>query len=59
MTLPHLQWGGGTPTILRAELIRDLASAVTAAFPLAPGAQFLVETDPNEIGGRRRWLKPA
>lgn len=53
ITLSRLHWGGGTPTLLSAEQIRDLAAAVTEAFPLAPYAEFSVEIDPNEVGDRR------
>ncbi|UWQ33490.1 oxygen-independent coproporphyrinogen III oxidase [Leisingera sp. M527] len=53
VTLSRLHWGGGTPTILNVELIRDLASTIAEAIPLAPRAEFSVEIDPNEIGGRR------
>lgn len=53
ITLSRLHWGGGTPTLLSAELIRDLAGAITGAVPLAPRAEFSVEIDPNEIGERR------
>ncbi|WP_027244677.1 oxygen-independent coproporphyrinogen III oxidase [Leisingera daeponensis] len=53
ITLSRLHWGGGTPTLLSAEQIRDLAAAVTGAFPLAPYAEFSVEIDPNEVGERR------
>lgn len=53
ITLSRLHWGGGTPTLLSAEQIRDLAAAVTGAFPLAPYAEFSVEIDPNEVGDRR------
>ncbi len=53
VTLSRLHWGGGTPTILSAELIRDLAGTIAEALPLAPRAEFSVEIDPNEIGGRR------
>ncbi|MDC0657604.1 oxygen-independent coproporphyrinogen III oxidase [Leisingera sp. SS27] len=53
VTLSRLHWGGGTPTLLSADLIRDLAEAITEAIPLAPRAEFSVEIDPNEIGDRR------
>ncbi|UWQ78583.1 oxygen-independent coproporphyrinogen III oxidase [Leisingera sp. S132] len=53
ITLSRLHWGGGTPTLLSADLIRDLAAAITEALPLAPRAEFSVEIDPNEIGDRR------
>ncbi|KIC13905.1 oxygen-independent coproporphyrinogen III oxidase [Leisingera sp. ANG-Vp] len=53
ITLSRLHWGGGTPTLLSADLIRDLASSITQAMPLAPRAEFSVEIDPNEVGDRR------
>ncbi len=53
VTLEHLHWGGGTPTLLSPDLIADLSSAIFAAAPLAEDAQFSVEIDPNEIDGAR------
>ena len=53
VTLSRLHWGGGTPTLFSADLIRDLACTITEAIPLAPRAEFSVEIDPNEIGDRR------
>jgi len=47
--LSRLHWGGGTPTLMQPDMMRDLAQAVRAAFPLAEGAEFSVEIDPNEI----------
>jgi oxygen-independent coproporphyrinogen-3 oxidase len=47
--LSRLHWGGGTPTLMPAAMMRELAQAVHAAFPLAEGAEFSVEIDPNEI----------
>lgn len=51
--IEHLHWGGGTPTLLEPDMIRDLAGAVFDMAPLAPGAQFSVEIDPNEIDDAR------
>ncbi|MDF0601077.1 oxygen-independent coproporphyrinogen III oxidase [Psychromarinibacter sp. C21-152] len=53
VTIEHLHWGGGTPTLLSPELIGDLSAAVFDAAPLAENAQFSVEIDPNEIDGPR------
>ena len=53
VTLSRLHWGGGTPTLLDAQMIRDLAESVAAEFPLAEGAEFSVEIDPNEIDAAR------
>ncbi|MEP2640325.1 oxygen-independent coproporphyrinogen III oxidase [Roseobacter sp.] len=49
VTLSRLHWGGGTPTLLSPAMMCDLAGAVADIAPLAPGAEFSVEVDPNEI----------
>ncbi|WP_299963148.1 oxygen-independent coproporphyrinogen III oxidase [uncultured Roseobacter sp.] len=49
VTLSRMHWGGGTPTLLSPEMITALAGAVAEVAPLAPGAEFSVEVDPNEI----------
>ncbi len=49
ITLSRLHWGGGTPTLLPADLMRDLADTIFAAVPMGDGAEFSVEIDPNEI----------
>lgn len=49
ITLSRLHWGGGTPTLMPPDVIRRVARAVSDSFPLAPGAEFSVEIDPNEI----------
>ncbi len=51
--LSRLHWGGGTPTLLPADLMRDLADAIFDVAPLAEGAEFSVEIDPNEIDAAR------
>jgi oxygen-independent coproporphyrinogen III oxidase len=51
--LSRLHWGGGTPTLMPAPQIRDLANTILQAFPLAPGSEFSVEIDPNEIDDPR------
>lgn len=51
--LAEIHWGGGTPTLLPAEAIRDLAAAVRDVAPLADQARFAVEIDPNEIDESR------
>ncbi len=47
--LQRLHWGGGTPTLMTPAQIADLAGAIAARLPFAPGAEFSVEIDPNEI----------
>lgn len=49
VSIEHLHWGGGTPTLATPSMIEDLAAAIFDMAPLAPGAQFSVEIDPNEI----------
>lgn len=51
--LSRLHWGGGTPTLLPADSMRDLAATVFEAVPMAEGAEFSVEIDPNEIDAPR------
>ncbi|MCF6446135.1 oxygen-independent coproporphyrinogen III oxidase, partial [Nereida sp. MMG025] len=51
--LSRLHWGGGTPTLLSAGMMRDLAQAIFAVAPLADDAEFSVEIDPNEIDAER------
>ena len=53
VTLEHLHWGGGTPTLLEPQMIADLAGAIFDTAPLAEGAQFSVEIDPTEIDEAR------
>ena len=53
VTLSRLHWGGGTPTLMPPDMMRRVAGAVFDAFPLAPGAEFSVEIDPNEIDDAR------
>ncbi len=51
--LSRLHWGGGTPTLLPAAQMRDLAAAVFDVAPLGEGSEFSVEIDPNEIDEQR------
>ncbi|GAB1479095.1 oxygen-independent coproporphyrinogen III oxidase [Paracoccaceae bacterium] len=47
--LSRLHWGGGTPTLMPADMMRDLADTVFDAVPMAEGGEFSVEIDPNEV----------
>lgn len=51
--LSRLHWGGGTPTLMPADMMRRLAEAVFEAVPMGEGAEFSVEIDPNEIDAAR------
>lgn len=49
VTVSHLHWGGGTPTLLTATQIKRLAGAIAEVLPFAAGHEFSVEIDPNEL----------
>ncbi len=51
--LARLHWGGGTPTLLDAGMMEDLAGRLFDLAPLAEGGEFSVEIDPNEIDAPR------
>ncbi len=53
VTLSRLHWGGGTPTLLPPDEILRLTDAIFQVAPLAPGAEFSVEIDPNEADDAR------
>lgn len=53
VSLSRLHWGGGTPTLLEADMIRKLADKLLNAAPMAEGGEFSVEIDPNEIDDAR------
>ena len=45
----QMHWGGGTPTILPPDMIRDLAQAVKAVIPPGDDFSFSVEIDPTLV----------
>jgi len=49
VTMGQMHWGGGTPTILPPDMIRELAQAVKAVIPPAPEFSFSVEIDPTLV----------
>ncbi len=51
--LARLHWGGGTPTMLPAPVMRDLAKQIFDIAPLGRNGEFSVEIDPNEIDEAR------
>ncbi len=53
ITLERLHWGGGTPTLMPADMIAELAETIADRLPFAPGYEFSVEIDPNEIDEER------
>ncbi len=53
VTLSRMHWGGGTPTLMAADMIEELAEAVAEVVPMAKGGEFSVEIDPNQIDESR------
>ena len=53
VTLSRLHWGGGTPTMIPPDLIRELAETIFDMAPLSPNGEFSVEIDPNEVDAPR------
>ncbi|WP_458792235.1 oxygen-independent coproporphyrinogen III oxidase [Yoonia sp. MH D7] len=49
LQMGRLHWGGGTPTILPPDLIRELATAIKQVFPPADNFEFSVEIDPTMV----------
>ncbi|MDG3042580.1 oxygen-independent coproporphyrinogen III oxidase [Roseicyclus marinus] len=49
----RLHWGGGTPTLLSAEMMTGLSRALRDAFAFSADGEFSVEIDPNEIDAAR------
>ncbi|WP_416914646.1 MAG: oxygen-independent coproporphyrinogen III oxidase [Roseicyclus sp.] len=49
----RLHWGGGTPTLLSAEMMTGLSQALRDAFDFTKDSEFSVEVDPNEIDAAR------
>jgi oxygen-independent coproporphyrinogen-3 oxidase len=45
----QLHWGGGTPTHLSPDQIRDVAGHIHASFDIDPAAEMSVEIDPREL----------
>ena len=49
VSLSRMHWGGGTPTLMAPDMIEELAEAVAEVVPMAEGAEFSVEIDPNQF----------
>ena len=49
----RLHWGGGTPTLLSAEMMTALSDTLRRSFAFTRDAEFSVEIDPNEIDAAR------
>ncbi|GAA3980719.1 oxygen-independent coproporphyrinogen III oxidase [Comamonas faecalis] len=49
----QLHLGGGTPTFLTDEGLRDLMSMFTRSFTLVPGGEYSIEVDPRTVDEHR------
>ena len=49
MTIRHLHWGGGSPTLLAPEHIASIDSDLRRAFDFADRAELAVEVDPRTL----------
>jgi oxygen-independent coproporphyrinogen-3 oxidase len=49
LVVPHLPWGGGTPTILRGSDWRRISRGLEGCFNLAFDAEIAVEIDPRTL----------
>ncbi|MCB1084167.1 MAG: oxygen-independent coproporphyrinogen III oxidase, partial [Simkania sp.] len=47
--LKQLHWGGGSPTHLQPDQIRQLGGWILEAFPLSPDPEMSIEIDPREL----------
>ncbi|MEL7171769.1 MAG: oxygen-independent coproporphyrinogen III oxidase [Pseudomonadota bacterium] len=53
LAMTQMHWGGGSPSILRAEDIKRLAHILRRAFPALDGADFDVELDPRDMSAEK------
>lgn len=53
VVLSQIHLGGGTPTLLSPEMIRDLGQTLSSYRPWAKDMQFSVEIDPTEVDEAR------
>jgi oxygen-independent coproporphyrinogen-3 oxidase len=51
----HIHWGGGTPTAMPADCMREVMGALRAAFDVAPRAEIAVEIDPRTLEDGMAW----
>jgi oxygen-independent coproporphyrinogen-3 oxidase len=53
VVLSQIHLGGGTPTLLSPDMIRDLGNTLASFRPWADDMQFSVEIDPTEVDAQR------
>jgi oxygen-independent coproporphyrinogen III oxidase len=50
-TIARLHWGGGTPSILRADGLRSVVAVLRRHFPFVNGFEHAIELDPRYVTG--------
>src|SRR5919199_6183964 len=59
-TVGSVFFGGGTPSLMRAETVGSILEAVAAAWPVEPGAEVTLEANPTSVeAGRFRGYRAA
>ena len=51
----RIHWGGGTPTALPVDCMRDLMATIRREFDVAPDAEIAVEIDPRTLEDEMAW----
>ncbi|MEM1277585.1 MAG: oxygen-independent coproporphyrinogen III oxidase [Pseudomonadota bacterium] len=49
MTVSHLHWGGGTPTVLSPDALTLAMETIRSDFEIADGAELALESDPRSL----------
>lgn len=49
LPVTQLHWGGGTPTFLSHDEMRELMQHTSAHFELLPGGEYSIEIDPRQV----------
>lgn len=50
LPVTQLHWGGGTPTFLSHDEMRELMLHIRSHFDLLPGGEYSIEIDPRQVG---------
>ena len=45
----HIHWGGGTPSLLPRECLKEIAEVIRTGFEILPGCEQAIELDPRTV----------
>jgi len=45
----HINWGGGTPSLLPRECFKEVANIIHISFEILPGCEHAIELDPRTV----------